>query len=360
MSETIYKDIVAFHPGSYVNDIIQELNVTQVDFAKRLDSNVKTVSGLVNGTVNITLDLANKLSKLTGTSIDLWLNLQKEYEKKIIEIENQKIADEEEVCKIIEISYFKKNGLLPAHRMSIKEKIQALRSILKYANLTKLQEFNTVVSWRRQDNFKLINVVNANVMLEIAINLARDKTDNKLDIKKLNSYLPEIKEMTKSEDSSFFSRLKELLLDCGIVLIALPHLKNAGINGATTKFNNGSVLLMITDRNKSSDIFWFSLYHELGHILNKDFISNLSEDEYTERETKADLFAQNELIPKDSYTGFIEDRIFTSESIKDFANSNGIHPGIVVGRLQRDEYIPWNSLNDVKVSYQIELSTIGK
>ena len=42
-----YKNIIAFHPGYYLTDIIEELEMTQDEFAKRLGTTGKTVSLLL-------------------------------------------------------------------------------------------------------------------------------------------------------------------------------------------------------------------------------------------------------------------------------------------------------------------------
>ena len=79
-------------------------------------------------------------------------------------------------------------------------------------------------------------------------------TDNKLDKGKLEKLLPKIRKMTLQNAKKFYPELKEKLLECGVILCGMPKLQNASLNGATKKFQNGSVLLLITDRNKSSDI----------------------------------------------------------------------------------------------------------
>ena len=78
MSNTIeYKDIIAFHPGYYVEDIIEELGISQAEFALRMGTTPKTLSQLVNGWINISNDLAKKLSMMLGSSVDGWLNFKK-------------------------------------------------------------------------------------------------------------------------------------------------------------------------------------------------------------------------------------------------------------------------------------------
>jgi len=84
-NEINYKNLIAFHPGSYVEDIIDDLNITQKEFARRLGTTEKSLSKLVNGEDNLSKEMAYKLSKLTGISINTWMNLQNEYEKKILD-----------------------------------------------------------------------------------------------------------------------------------------------------------------------------------------------------------------------------------------------------------------------------------
>ena len=84
-----FKEIMAFHPGYYIKDTIEDLEMTQEEFATRLGTTAKTVSQLVNGEINLSSNIANKLSSMLGTSVDLWLNLQTTYEKKLMEIQKR-------------------------------------------------------------------------------------------------------------------------------------------------------------------------------------------------------------------------------------------------------------------------------
>ena len=86
-----YKDIVAFHPGYYIADIIEDMEISQTEFAARMGTTAKTLNKLINGQANISNDLAKKLSVMMGTSPEVWLNLQNAYDQKLIEIERLKI-----------------------------------------------------------------------------------------------------------------------------------------------------------------------------------------------------------------------------------------------------------------------------
>ena len=81
-----YKDITAFHPGYYVEEAIQDMNISQGEFAKRLGVSERTLSLFIDGQIDISYNLARRLSMVLGTSIKFWFNLQRIYNKKLLEI----------------------------------------------------------------------------------------------------------------------------------------------------------------------------------------------------------------------------------------------------------------------------------
>lgn len=84
MNKTEFKNISAFHPGYYISDLINDLEMSQEEFALRLGVTPKNLSDLVNGKASISKNIAKKLSLMLGTSADVWLELQKKYDQKIM------------------------------------------------------------------------------------------------------------------------------------------------------------------------------------------------------------------------------------------------------------------------------------
>ena len=80
------KDLIAFHPGQYVEELIEDYNLTQKEFAERLGISEMKLGKLVNGEESISNDIARKLAKVTNISMITWLNLQNVYDVKIAEI----------------------------------------------------------------------------------------------------------------------------------------------------------------------------------------------------------------------------------------------------------------------------------
>ena len=87
-----YNDKIAFHPGYYIEEIVEESGLTQADFAKRLDITPKRLSLLIRGEQNLSTDIAMKLSRMTGTSVSYWLNLQNGYDALMAEFKAKEEA----------------------------------------------------------------------------------------------------------------------------------------------------------------------------------------------------------------------------------------------------------------------------
>lgn len=358
---TEYKDIVAFHPGYYIADIIEDMGITQAEFATRLGTNTKTLSYLVNGQANITNDLAKKLSVLTGTSVELWMNLQNAYDKKIINI--QKKVDFEcqvDIAKGIDYKFFVEVAKLPVVK-TIDDRIKNLCKYLKVADLRIMLTPDFLVNYRTgvsTQNEK--NVVNSRAWVQTAINMSQNIETQPYDAEKLKAFLPEIRSMTIMEPGEFFPRMKTMFAECGIAFVLLPNLKNSGVNGAVKWVSDERVVLAMSDRRMDADIFWFSLFHEIRHVLQRKtkttFIS-FNEREMIEAnnqlEEDADRFAANYLISPSEYKKFAPTKFTSDYEIVEFANSIGIHPGIVAGRLQHDGVLPPSRCAKFKEKYKV-------
>ena len=88
MRKTIVEniDLIAFHPGQYIGELIEDYQMTQKEFAEELGVSPKTINKLVNGEESISNDIAQKLEKLTNISMKTWLNLQASYDRKVSEV----------------------------------------------------------------------------------------------------------------------------------------------------------------------------------------------------------------------------------------------------------------------------------
>ncbi len=349
-----FKDSIAFHPGYYIEEIVEESGLTQRDFASRLDTTPKNLSKLINGQQSLSVEMAMKLSKMLGTSLQYWLNLQNAYDAVLAEITSEAILEEEiSILKQIGYSYFKEWFHLPDLPRKLKDQVAEVRKFLGVASLTVLRNRDLFVSFRSaSDDMDDKTIVRANALVQIAENEARKVNAPKFDKAKFESAVDFALTQTTNHEG-FFPLVKKAFLEAGVVLIVLPNLPGSKTNGATKRIGS-SVMLMVNDRRLYADSFWFTLLHEAGHILNGDFGFSF-EGETGEKEAIADKFAEDMLIPPDSYGSFIARRAFSLESVKRFAHEIGRDPGIVLGRLQNDGHIQHGDTRfaSLKLQYKV-------
>lgn len=336
-----YKDKAAFHPGYYIKEVVDESGLTQEDFAKRLGTTPKNLSVLINGGQSLSIDIAAKLSRMLGTTTTYWLKLQQVYDERQADFLSAKeLEKERETFKFLDYRYFRNHFDFPDLPRKTDQQIKKVREFLSVSSLAILEQENLAVSFRSYSrNLSRSNIVNANAMVQIAINQALKEEGPAFQKDRFKDAV-EFALTQTSNHESFLPKTKQAFREAGVVLVVLPNLKNSGIDGATKRVD-GKILLMVNDRRHYADTFWFTLFHEIGHIMNDDFGITFQGNK-NESEDSADVYAQQKLIPQEAYEEFVKryDR-FDVTNIQDFAQSIGRDAGIVYGRLQNDGKIPF-------------------
>lgn len=349
-----YNDEIAFHPGYYIKEIVDESGLTQEDFAKRLDTTPKNLSLLIRGEQNLSIDISMKLSRMLGTSVSYWLNLQNAYDSLIAKFKSdEELEEERKVFMLLDYKYFRDNFGLPDLPRKIDAQIEQVRKFLNVATLTVFKRRDMTVSFRSShESLSETSTVKANAMVQIAINNALKVDAPKFNKAKFDEAIKYALTLTKNH-KDFYPLVWEAFREAGVILVILPNLSGSKINGATKKVGN-NVMLMVNDRRLYSDTFWFTLFHEIGHIINGDYGISF-EKEKGEQEEAADKYAEDTLIPPQEYQMFVRQNKFDNMSIIRFANQIDRDPGIVLGRLLNDgkvEYSDWG-LKSLRKQYKV-------
>lgn len=357
MSKNIKK---AYHPSEYIKDYLEAIEMTQDEFAKRLGISGKQLSLILSENASITVDIAYKLSKLIGTSAQLWLNLQNGYDTYQLYLKEQEQLEEE-------ISYFKMIDKKFLNKLNIIEKtdkkdeiLSKLCRTLKVSSLRLLEQPDIQCFYRTSitKDETIENIVCRNVWVSLAVNIAKKQTVNDFNEEKLLSYIDTFRTFTTTSPEYFYPKLKDMLSECGVSLVILPTLKNSNINGVVKWLDSSKVMMALNTRGAYNDKFWFSFFHELKHVLQKAKRKMIIGEENCIPnyeiilEYEADLFAKEILIPTNEFDKLY---FFDEKSIIEFAKKVNIHPGIVVGRLQKENKIPFSHLNRLKEKYEINI-----
>jgi len=133
---------------------------------------------------------------------------------------------------------------------------------------------------------------------------------------------------------------KEFLKKHGVLLEVVPHLKNTYLDGAAFITKAGQPIIGLTIRYDRMDNFWFTLLHEIGHIVRHVDAGSFIVDDMSLRgsksdndvEREADKFAEDALLSP-SFVLDQEDFV-TKQGVLDYASANSLHPAIVAGRIQ--------------------------
>ena len=169
---------------------------------------------------------------------------------------------------------------------------------------------------------------------------------DEIDVEKLRLSIPEIKKIMFMRANQIQKRLSEIFSDCGIAFRIVPNFTGAPVQGFIKKTEEGTLILCMTLRQKFADIFWFTLFHEIAHILNGDTKHEFIDFDSVsgDMEAKADRMAGEFLINSEEYKIFVNAEGYKSlNEIKSFAASQNVRDYIVQGRLMKEQMIPWSA-----------------
>lgn len=341
---------IATPPGATIREQLEDRGMTQKEFALRMDMSEKHISRLISGDVRLTSDVALRIEYVLGVPAQFWMNLETIYQEKYARAraENEMDADIE-IAKQFPYVEMAKLGWVEPTRIAT-EKVTNLRMYFQVAKLDALDSLTIPgIAYRRTEVKTKSNYALAAWAQRARIE-ARDRDVSSINLEKLERYIPYIRAMTLEDPETFCPKLVSMLAECGIALVFLPHMKGSFLHGAS--FIDGNKIVMgLTVRDRDADRFWFSLFHEIAHILKGHIgkTNGATDDD----EKDSDMFSAEVLIPSSEFEAFVKHRVFTECAIREFANSIGIAPGIVVGRLQKENIIGFEQMHGLKQQYMI-------
>lgn len=343
------KNYIAIPPGETIKEQLQNRGLTQREFAERMDFSDKHISRLINGYVELNTNVALRLETVLGLPASFWLNLEANYRENLERVKNEKEMEADfETLKLFPYPEMAKCGWVKSAKTK-EEKVAELRRFFEVARLYSIDKLAIPgIAYRKTGEGQKSDYVLA-AWAQAARLKARAVKTPEINIAKLKEKIPEIRRLTIQSPDIFCESLKKILFDCGTVVIFLPHLKGSYLHGASF-IDSSHIVIGLTVRGRDADRFWFSLFHELGHIINGDVFTSLSTDE---QEAGADAFARDTLIPQREFDNFCNKKDFSAVAIQQFASGIDISQGIVVGRLQKEGYLPFNCLNYLKERYVI-------
>lgn len=347
-------------PGDSLQETLDELSMSQAELAERIGRPKEKVNDIIRGREVISTATAHKLEKVLGIRASFWLNREAEYRSQLYEIEQKEFL---QTCvdwlKDFPVREMKRLGLLPQR----KEKTILTDALLSFFGVASPKEWSRIYVQQEVSVAFRISLANTqnpqaiSVWLRMAELKAKDLKIKDYNKRNFNKSLGKVKELAFLHPRDFAKQLQALCADCGVALVYLPNLPKAPISGATRWFR-GNPLIMLSGRYKTNDHFWFSFFHEAGHILlhgKKDiFLENVegtAEDQ--QKEDEANDFAMKWLLPEEELNEIVAAVPLNETSIEAFAHKFRTPAGVIIGQLQHKKIIPYSAGNHLRTKVEL-------
>lgn len=317
-------------PAEFIRNAMTRLGITQANLAKHLGSRGR-VSELLTGKRTPSINEIKVLRALLGISAD-----------RLIPSGDTTVATQAETFPRYPVAEMFKRGWLEAAPRA-KEKIQELINALCERVAVPSMCFQGTAFRRNVDT----HVKSDPAALHAWLLGARLTALGTLDM--LEPYI------TIHDDKNFLKKVVqhsakkqgpvqvvEFLRQHGIALLVVPHLKRTHLDGGVFCVN-GHPVIVLTLRYDRLDAFWFTLLHELAHLVlghvipgNEDFIiDDLDAEKQEKREKDANMLARVSAIPDEVWEKNRQSLKRASVAAMYLvAEELGIHPSIVAGRIR--------------------------
>jgi HTH-type transcriptional regulator/antitoxin HigA len=359
-------------PGDYLEAVLKAQSVSQSELAARAGLSAKLVNQVVNGKASLTAETADALEFATGVNARIWLTLEAEYRAaersdKREELLNTEVAREW-------FRSFDARELIKHHLVPRGPESSQIEALLRFFGVAKPEAWAShwgasLPRFRRSPSFAPEQAATA-VWLRIGQLKAQAALTSGFNEKGLRSAVGDLRAITREPDLTAALRtVQTVCSEFGVAVVYAAEVSGCRASGAAWWVKKDKAVVLLSDRGKREDRLWFSLFHELGHVLlharRDTFIDQISDDEEgppwhpghdidhliiddrardTLFEQEADDFAQRALIPQD----WVEKvrRAKSKQQVRDIARLLGASDGVVAGRWQyeHNNYKQFNEL----------------
>jgi HTH-type transcriptional regulator/antitoxin HigA len=336
-------------PGDTIADILQERSLSISDLAQYTGQTIEAVNALLEGRTTITLAIARRLKKTLGGSVAFWMTRDFQYREDAGRIQ----GTEQDWLALMPIGDMIKFGWLspiphPSEEAAACLKffdvpdVQSWRE--KYIKSPALAAFRTSLSFDSQPA-ALSAWLRRGVIEGEAVECMPWHAD------RFRESLSAIRPLTREKDpSSFVPKLRARCARNGVAFVIIRAPAGCRSSGATQFLSPDKALLQLSFRYLTDDQFWFTFFHEAGHLLlhgKEGFFVEGVDTALTTEEEEANNFAANVLVPTEMQSTMLELPMNARKVIR-FARRTGVSPGIIVGQLQHAGRLRYNQLNNLK------------
>lgn len=353
---------IAYHPGETLAEKLEELNMGPKEFAIRTGKPEKTIIAVMKGESAITPEMAILFESVLKIPARFWIKRQYSFDEfKAREKRNVNINEAKEWARCFPISDMIRNGWIMTNS-KVEERVTALFNFFGVSSPAAWEDY--FFNQQLKVAFR-ISLVHTKEPYAISAWIRQGEIQARLlscdaySESKFKKALFDIKSIMAKPSDDYFNQLQNVCSACGVKVVYTPYIKKAPLSGATRWIDNNPVI-QLTGRYKQNDRFWFTFFHEAGHILlhgKKDiFLEDIEySDEDLQKEKEADAFAIEWTFSSEQENEVLSSLPLTLDSIQKFAIKFDTHPAMIVGRLHKKEVMHYSEGRE----FFVKLDTIS-
>jgi HTH-type transcriptional regulator / antitoxin HigA len=356
MSDTgSFTPLWASPPGETIRTRLAELDLDVAQLAEQLGTSTNVANGLLDGREMITIDLAKRLSHFVGGSAEFWVNRDCQYRDDLARVQTDRWLSDLPVQAMTTLGWISPESTW----------ISRARACLSFFGVADLDgwrsTYEPILASSRMRISETVPSKSAAVAawLHRATGEAGEAHTADWSEHALRDNLNIVKKLTWNKDPGrFIPQLRDLLADSGVALVVLQALPGCPASGAAKFLSPERAMIAVSGRFLADDQFWFTVVHEIGHLLLHrpadailDDPYSLDDDVESRDEREANHFAAAVLLPANVRARIPDGRI-SHRNIISLARAAGVSPGVVVGQLQFMGRVQRNQFNSLKRRYK--------
>ena len=350
MQENRLFEVAPVHPGEHLRQILDEKGWTQDQLAQITGYSRSQINEVVTGKSNVTPEIAIALGAALGTTAQYWMQVDSSFRLSQANHDTSAVQKNIRVYEVAPVRDMQRRGWIRDTK-SITEIESDLKSFFQVDSLE--QDPDIDASTRKSDSGEPLSPSQRAWCFRVR-QLGRAQLVAQYSEARLDECTKALRRIAAYPQETY--KVPEVLCNFGIRLVVVEALRSSKVDGVALWLNETSPVIGMSLLHDRNDSFWFTLFHELSHIRHRDAApldSNLTDHGdidstmivKSQIEQRANLESAEALVPKAEIESFIRRAgpMYSKQRINQFAQRIKIHPGIIVGQLQRRREIGYSA-----------------
>jgi HTH-type transcriptional regulator / antitoxin HigA len=331
-------------PGEFIQELLQKHGWTQRVIISVLGMDPAVLSKVISGKRQIDARMALGLADVFGVPAEQFLAVQRAYDLAVARQESPPDPTRAKRAMLfgnLPIPEMIKRGWLDVESVRDVQKVEAALS--KFFGVQSAKEIESLPFAAKRSDTDMPISPSQRAWVNRVRQIAREMVVPRYSSRSLLAAIEAMKPLRA--DPSAVRKVPRILAEAGIRFVVVESLKGAKIDGACFWLDDGSPVVGVSIRFDRIDNFWFVLMHELEHVLREHGRKSLILDSDLEQEQEAisdeecvaNAAAAEFCVSQEELAQFIARKapLFPERDLIGFSRTLRVHPGLVVGQLQR-------------------------